>query len=140
MSLVLDSSMAISWLLEDEWTEPSLAVLNLVIEEGAVVPSIWRLEIANVLRTAVKRGRCDEAFADRSLRRLSSFSIELDEQTNAQAWGATLTLSRMHGLTLYDACYLELAIRLSLPLATGDRELIAAAQRLGVPVLATRPA
>lgn len=61
--------------------------------------------------------------------------IAIDDQTDVHAWDATLALSREQGLTLYDAAYLELAIRLGLPLATGDRELIAAAQRLGVMAL-----
>ena len=134
MSVVLDSSMAISWLFEDELTSAGLSVMQLVTASGAVVPSLWRLEIANVLRTAVRRGREDEAFVDRSLRRLAAMAIETDYQTDSHAWGATLTLSREQGLTPYDAAYLELAIRLGLPLATGDRDLIAAAQRLGVTV------
>ena len=61
--------------------------------------------------------------------------IAIDDQTDLHAWDATLALSRSEGLTLYDAAYLELAVRLGLPLATGDNELIAAAQRLGVAVL-----
>lgn len=135
MSLVLDSSMAISWLFEDELTSAGLSVLQLVTASGAIVPSLWRLEVANVLRTAVRRGREDDAFVDRSLNRLSAMPITIDDQTDLQAWSATLALSRSEGLTLYDAAYLELAIRLGLPLATGDRELIAAAQRLGVAVM-----
>ena len=110
-------------------------VMQMVTETGANVPSLWRLEVANVLRSAVRRGREDEPFVDRSLRRLDAMTITIDDQTDLQAWGATLALSRTEGLTLYDAAYLELAIRLGLPLATGDRELVAAAQRLGVAVL-----
>ena len=63
-------------------------------------------------------------------------AIEVDDQTDLHAWHLTLTLSREHALTLYDAAYLELAIRLGLPLATGDRALIAAARSVGVSVLA----
>ena len=62
--------------------------------------------------------------------------IAIDDETDLHAWSETLALSRSEGLTLYDAAYLELAIRLGLPLATGDRALIAAAQTLGVVVLA----
>src|SRR5208283_3513386 len=86
----------------------------------AVVPSLWRLEVANVLRNAVRRGRCDEAYVDRSLQRLSRFPFEVDDETSKHAWAATRTLSREQGLTSYDAAYLELAIRKSQPLATCD--------------------
>lgn len=136
MSVVLDTSMAISWLFEEELTIAGLGVLQEVTASGAVVPSLWRLEIANALRTAVRRWREDEAFVDRSLRRLAAMPIEIDDQTNTHAWGATRLLSREHALTPYDAAYLELAVRLGLPLASGDRDLIAAASRLGVAVRA----
>lgn len=132
--------MAAAWLFADEHTEAALNVFKAVAEGGAVVPSLWRLEVANMLRTAVRRGRCSEALADTMLARLVDLPIETDPDTDTHAWYETRALSRAHGLTPHDAAYLELAIRLSLPLATGDRELIAAAQRLGVPVLATRPA
>ncbi len=69
------------------------------------------------------------------LEQLESLPIAVDRETDTHAWHATRTLSQEQGLTPYDAAYLELAIRLGLPLATGDRELIAAAQRLGVTVL-----
>jgi predicted nucleic acid-binding protein len=127
--------MAICWLFEEEWTNASLEVLQQIKATGALVPSLWRLEIANVLRAAVKRGRCDEPFVDRSLRRLAALAITIDEQTDLHAWNATFALARSQGLTVYDAAYLELACRLGLPLATRDRELIAAAQSIGVAVL-----
>ena len=135
MSVILDSSMAICWLFEEEWTDAGLSVLDQVIATGAIVPSLWKLEVANVLRMAVRRGRCDEPFVDRSLRRLGDLVIGIDDQTDDHAWDATLALARSEGLTLYDAAYLELALRLGLPLATGDKQLIAAAQSIGVAVL-----
>ncbi len=60
MSVVLDASMAIAWLFDDERTAAAYAVMRRVVAEGAVVPTLWRLEVANVLRNAVRRGRCDE--------------------------------------------------------------------------------
>jgi predicted nucleic acid-binding protein len=95
-----------------------------VVSGGAAVPSLWRLEVANVLRNAVRRGRCDQAYVDRSLARLGRFPV--DDETSVHAWTATRALSREQGLTSYDAAYLELAIRKSQPLATCDAELIAA--------------
>lgn len=139
MSLVLDASMAIASLFVEEQTDAVREVVRLIAVEGAVVPSIWRLEVANALSMAVRRGRCDEAhFAD-SLWRLERLPIVADDQTDRNAWGATLGLAREQRLTVYDAAYLELALRLGLPLATGDRDLIAAAGNLGVTVLATHP-
>jgi predicted nucleic acid-binding protein len=135
MTLVLDASMTIAWLFEDERTEAAHEVMTMVVTTGAVVPSLWRLEIANILRNAVRRGRCDEAFADRTLSRLGRFRINIDDETDRHAWGPTRKLSREQELTAYDAAYLELAIRKNLPLASCDHDLIAAAQRLSVNTL-----
>ncbi len=135
MSLVLDASMAIAWLFDDENTEAAHAVMRRVAAEGAITPSLWRLEVANVLRNAVRRGRCDESYADRSLQRLSRLTIALDVETDAHAWGETRRLSRDENLTVYDAAYLELAVRRRQPLASCDSALVAAARRRGVEVL-----
>jgi predicted nucleic acid-binding protein len=135
MSVVLDASMAISWLFDDEHTESAHAVLRRVAVEGAIVPSLWRLEVANVLRNAIRRGRCDEAHAEHSFRRLERLPIEPDEEMFAQAWGTTRMLSRAEDLTLYDAAYLELAIRKGMPLASCDAALVAAAKRRKLAVL-----
>ena len=89
MSLVLDASMTIAWLFDDERTDGSAAALRHVRDEGAVVPSLWRLEVANVLRNAVRRGRCDHDYVDRSLDRLLRLPITVDTETDARAWDAT---------------------------------------------------
>jgi predicted nucleic acid-binding protein len=128
--------MAISWLFEDERTEAAEAAMRRTGDAGAIVPSLWRLEVANVLRTAVRRGRCDEAFTDAALGRLDRLPIAVDSETDERAWRDTRQLSRGENLTLYDSCYLELAIRRSLPLASADQRLIEAAKRKGVGVLA----
>ena len=135
MTLVLDASMAIAWMFGDERTEGTAAALRHVVAEGAIVPSLWRLEVANVLRNAVRRGRCDEAYVDRSLSRLGQYPITVDAETDDHAWGATRILAREPGLTLYDAAYLELAKRSGLPLASCDRLLVAAAAARGVRTL-----
>jgi predicted nucleic acid-binding protein len=136
LTLVLDASMAIAWMFDDERTDATAGALRRVVAEGAIVPSLWRLEVANVLRNAIRRGRCDELYADRSLDRLGRYPITVDDETNDHAWGATRVLARERGLTVYDAAYLELAIRSCLPLATCDRALIAAAGVSGVETLA----
>ena len=133
--MVIDAAMTAAWLFADEQTDAALTVFSDVAANGAVVPSLWRLEIANLLHTAVRRGRCDEHLADALLEQLECLPIVIDRETDTHAWHATRALSREHGLTPYDAAYLELAIRLGMPLASGDKELIAAARSLGVTVL-----
>lgn len=135
MSLVLDSSVTLAWFFEDEGSAATDAVLHRVAESGAVVPSLWRLEVANGLQMAIRRNRIDPAFRDASLADLQALMIAIDSETNHHAWTATLHLADLHRLTLYDAAYLELAQRLGLPLATLDQELCAAANALGVTLL-----
>ena len=94
MNLVVDASMAVAWLFADERTDAAHAVMLRVVSDGAVVPSLWRLEVANVLRNAVRRARSDEAYVDRSLERLGRFPVEVDDETNMRAWTATRALSR----------------------------------------------
>ena len=135
MSIVVDASMTISWLFASERTRAAQEVLRRVVDEGANVPSLWRLEVANVLRAAARLGRCSEAYVDRSLRRLERLSVSSDAETDRCAWTITLGLARRHNLTLYDAAYLELALRLGEPLATCDGALIAAGRANGLAVL-----
>jgi predicted nucleic acid-binding protein len=136
VTLVLDASMTIAWLFDDERTVAAHDVMHRVIAEGAIVPSLWRLEVADVLRNAARRGRCNEAYVDRSLARLARLAIRRDEETDDHAWGATRTLARKEDLSLYDAAYLELAIRRRTPLASCDKALLAAATRMKIEVFA----
>lgn len=137
MSVVLDASMAIAWLFTDEHTPAAHAVMQRVASEGALVPSLWRLEVANVLRNAVRRKRCDEPYVERSLARLGRLAIRCDDETDVHAWGVTRQLANEENLTLYDAAYLELAIRSGRPLATCDAALASAARRRSIDVLTT---
>ncbi|HZC16360.1 MAG TPA: type II toxin-antitoxin system VapC family toxin [Caulobacteraceae bacterium] len=134
MSLVLDASMAIAWLFDDESTQAAHDVMRRVVAEGAIVPSLWRLEVANVLRNAIRRGRCDETYGERSLQRLGRLPITLDDETDLHAWSDTRALSRDENLTIYDAAYLELAMRSRQSLASCDDALVSAARRRGVDV------
>ena len=90
MSLAIDSSMTPAWYFEDERTAASIAVLDRVVEAGAVVvPALWCLEVLNGLQVAVRRGRINIAYRDASLTDLSSLVIAIDPGTNHQAWSAT---------------------------------------------------
>lgn len=137
MMLVLDASLTLASIMRDETTEAAQAAMLRVVQGGAHVPSLWRLEVANVLRNAIRRGRCDVAFADQALEDLDALSITVDVQTDVHAWSATLALSREEDLTLYDAAYLELALRLDATLLSSDKAFVAAARRRGLEVVTT---
>lgn len=132
MSFVLDNSVALAWCFRDERTSLSIALLDRVTQEGAVVPQLWPLEALNVLLAAERRKRIDRDLRLRLTGFLTALPITIDAETADQTWGATARLAEAHGLTAYDAAYLELAQRLGLPLATQDAELIAAARATGV--------
>lgn len=135
MSLVLDSSVTLAWLFTEELTDPVRRVFERVTASRAWVPSLWRLEVANSLHMAARRHRISAAFRDDSLSDLALLNIGTDPDTDAFAWSDTLQLADAHGLTLYDASYLELAQRLVLPLATLDEDLRKAAAVIGVGLL-----
>ena len=135
MSLVLDSSATLAWVYADEATEASSDIFDLVIESGAWVPSIWRLEVASVLEMRIRRRLHDAAFRDATLADLALLPIRVDPETNDHAWSATVRLANFHKIPIYDAAYLELAQRRGLPLATLDQDLARAARLERVAVL-----
>jgi predicted nucleic acid-binding protein len=135
VSLVIDSSVTLAWLYSDETTEAIDQVLGRLRDQGAWVPAMWKLEVANVLQMNVRRARHDAAFRDAALADLAILPIRVDAETDRQAWTATLRIAERPRLTLYDAAYLELAQRRGLPLATLDQELRDAASGEGVIIL-----
>jgi predicted nucleic acid-binding protein len=135
VSLVLDGSATLGWLYPDEGSPIALQAFELVATEGAWVPSLWRLEVANSLQTGIRRGRIDAVFRDSALADLGRLNIAVDSDTDKLAWTAILGLADHFRLTTYDAAYLELAQRRSLPLASLDGPLCTAARALGVPMI-----
>lgn len=135
MSLVIDSSATLAWIYADETTPAIRDVFDRVADEGAMVPSLWRLEVANSLTMAVRRQRIDMDFRQAVLADLALWDVTVDQHTDARAWNNTLGLADKFRLTLYDAAYLELAQRRDLPLATLDAALRTAAKTAGVQVL-----
>ena len=135
MTLVIDSSVALSWCFEDERTPATLAVLDRIADAGAVAPALWPLEMLNALAMAERRQRITAQQRHALSGWMHQLPIKLDLETAAQAWTATALLAEQHRLTLYDACYLELALRMELPLATLDQALRVAAPKLGVALL-----
>ena len=138
MICVIDASVALSWVYSDEQSAASDALLARVADQGAVVPSLWRLEIANGLQVGIKRKRIDAAYRDSVIQTFLRLPIEIDLDTNDYAWTTILHFADLYQLTVYDASYLELALRRTLPLATRDQDLAAAASTAGVVLLPTR--
>lgn len=137
MNLVLDASITMAWCFEDEATPATEEVLDQVVDTSAIVPTIWRFEVGNALQMAIRRKRIDAIFRDDALAKLSAMPITVDVETDSHAWTTALRLSERFGLTLYDAAYLELAQRHTVPLATLDKELREAAASVGVTLLGT---
>ncbi len=135
MTLVLDASTTLSWYFEDEQSAKADAILDMIIRTRAFVPGIWPLEIANSLRSGLRRGRLTKDYRDSVIVKLRTLPIIIDPDTADVAWQATLRLSDAHDLSVYDAAYLELAQRLRLPLATLDAKLKTAAEAAAVEIV-----
>jgi predicted nucleic acid-binding protein len=136
MSLcVLDASATFPWLFEDEASPATDALLDHVTEHGAVVPALWFLECTNGLAMAERRGRIDGTSLVAAVALLRRLPLVVDDAAPSRALDAVLDLARTHRLTTYDAGYLDLALRRSLPLATSDAPLRAAATAAGVALL-----
>jgi predicted nucleic acid-binding protein len=135
VSLVVDASVTLAWVYHDERTPAVEHVFALVIEDVAWVPAIWHLEVANGLQRAIRQRRVDAAFRAGALGDLADLDVATDADTNVFAWSDTLALADRFRLTLYDASYLELALRRGFPLATLDSDLRAAAETMGLELL-----
>ena len=132
MPFVLDASIAACWAFEDEVDPVAALALERIRTDEARAPSLWWLEIRNVLIVSERRRRLTQADTAAFLRRLSRLGVGINSFPEEST---VLALARKHGLTVYDASYLELAQRESYTLATLDRELQAAASAIGVPLL-----
>jgi predicted nucleic acid-binding protein len=130
---VVDASVALAWCFEDEATPQTEAVLDRLSHDTAVVPSLWELEVSNVLLAGERRDRLTESQSARFVALLAQLPILVD--TASVDVGAVLAAGRQHVLTAYDAAYLVLAEREGVPLATLDARLRAAAQAVGVAVI-----
>jgi predicted nucleic acid-binding protein len=135
VSLVLDSSAVLAWIYAGETTEAVRQVFEMVAEDGALVPALWRLEVANSLTVAVRRSRIKAEFRNAALADLALLDIATDPHTDAYGWTTTMHFADRFHLTVYDAAYLELAYRRSLPLASLDEDLRASGRALGIPLL-----
>ncbi len=132
MAFVLDASVTLSWCFANQTNDYTEQVFDSLRDTPAVVPTIWPLEVANVLLLAERRRQITEAQTTHQMQWLSTLPITVDSEGIAGTLSSVAALSREHGLSAYDASYLELAMRLGLALATQDQRLRAAAVRAGV--------
>jgi len=137
---VPDASATLTWCFEDEamaWTDALLADLR--AGDEAMVPAHWPAEVANALLIAVRRGRITRQKANRFFLDLRALPIRIDPESSETVFDQVFKLAEKYSLTVYDAAYLELAIREGLPLATLDNELRKAARASGVPLAGPQP-
>jgi predicted nucleic acid-binding protein len=135
MSLaVLDASVAVSWCFADQASPATDRLLDQVRDSGALVPELWFLELGNVLVQAERRGKIAAADVAVRLDLISALPVMVDRNIVGRAWNEILDLARAKRLTVYDATYLELALRRRLPLFTRDKALADAARHHGVAV------
>ena len=128
-SIVLDASVTVSWLLEDEMDPRAVLASERVVRDGALVPQLWHLEVRNALVAAERRGRTSADALDERMRVLRSLPVMTDMEPDLDA---VSTIARVHGLSIYDAVYVELARRHDTAVATLDDRLGQAAVAEGL--------
>ncbi len=132
---VVDNSVVMTWCFKDENTQYSDFILNKLESAAAIVPSVWPLEVTNVLLVAERRKRISEADSTRFIALLSELQISVEQESPERMIKEIYALARKHNLSSYDASYLDLAMRKGLPIATLDKNLLAAANRSKVSIL-----
>jgi len=135
LSVVIDASVAVAWCLEDETSPYAVKVLATLAESEAHVPSIWPLEVANALLVAERRGRLSVDETTRAVSLLRELPIRVDHTPPDTVFTHVLSIARTQFLSVYDAAYVELAVRIGAPIATLDDRLQQAASQLGVGVV-----
>jgi len=134
-SFVVDNSIVMSWCFKDETNQYADAVLDRLSEATAFVPSIWPLEVVNVVLAAERKKRLNEADSVRFITLLSQLPIMVEHERPERIMKDLLALARANNLPSYDASYLDLSMRKGLPIATLDARLREAAKRTEVPIL-----
>jgi predicted nucleic acid-binding protein len=135
---VLDCSVTMAWCFESEADAYTQSVLASMPRDGALVPAVWLLEVANVLLVAERRRRITRGDTDRFLALLEELPVEVAAPPGVAVMAAVTSLGRALALSAYDAAYIQLAQHERLPLATRDRALETAAGRAGVRLYETR--
>lgn len=128
--LVVDASVSAAWFLPDEATPYSEAALQATADTRVWVPALWLLEVGNLLLSAQRRRRITDARRRVLVAHAQALRMQVDREPVAMT--ALDELAARHGLSAYDATYLELALRRALPLATSDAALLKAMAAMGV--------
>ena len=134
-TFVVDCSVVMAWCFADESSPEAERVLQRLENEWAIVPDLCHLETLNVLLIAERKKRISRVQTQRLLTFLGELPIATDTGSVPTRLPAILDLGRSLGVTSYGAAYIELAVRLGLPLATLDRQMRGAARTAGVPLL-----
>ena len=132
---VVDNSVVMTWCFKDETSQYADHILDRLEDSTGFVPSIWPLEVSNVLLVAERKKRISEAGSIRFIALLSELPIIVEQEPPERMIKEIFSLARKHKLSSYDASYLDLAMRKGLPIATLDKNLLAAAKRSKVPTL-----
>lgn len=132
--VVIDASLLLAAQLNEPLNQQASDEIQQILASGGYTTGIFKLEIANTFAT-LERAKKLKHTVDQLIASAWEIPLTTDGQTDERAWKRTLVLARRHGLSTYDATYLELAIRADAALATLDRPLAAAAKREGVIVL-----
>jgi len=132
-AFVLDASVALAWVLPERNSDRCAPLFPVAASDGVVVPALWPVEVGNVLLVNERRGRITAAEHEAALQQLAHIPAEIE--TTPAAARSALTFARRRRLTLYDALYLDTALRRHLPFATIDADLRRAATAEGVALL-----
>src|SRR3989338_8432524 len=128
---VVDASVIVSWLLPEETNGKHEGMLNNIDKMKIHVPSIFEYEFMNILANAEKNKRIDNATAMGIIEIVSQYPIAIESSTAVLKENINIfKIARAHDLTTYDAAYLELALRLGVPLITYDKLLLNTAKKL----------
>jgi predicted nucleic acid-binding protein len=133
--LVLDASVVLAIAFQEANRDHAAQILTEVVEKGAAVPCLWHIEVGNALLAAERRRTISADQRAIVLQELSRLDVAIDTETAPRAWREAMRLADQHRLTLYDAMYLELTLRLRLPLASFDAALRKAANAANVSLL-----
>ena len=132
---VVDNSVFMSWLMKEENYSKASEIVNLVRENRICVPSIWCYEIANSLYVSEKRKRLNISEINEFIEIIAVFPITVESNSFLKVTTDILRMSRQYGLTAYDASYVELAFRKSIPIASFDRDIIKVSRKMGLDII-----
>lgn len=135
MPFVIDCSVALSWYFSDEINDRTQALRDQLVNESIHVPCLWPIEITNVVLAALRQNRITDDELPDLLDDLRELPDEIDRETDSMVWDESFHLAKQFNLSIYDATYMELAVRRELPIATLDKGLAKACQEADINIL-----